>query len=98
MKMENFQYLYRKMDGILAVSLEIQERDMQKLKKEIELWRLASTSRTFISDLFKRLHSAVKSNRVYPDASPPELTWTVVMSGITDIDEFLHETADIEVK
>jgi hypothetical protein len=52
--MENFQYLYRKMDGILAVSLEIQERDMQKLKKEIELWRLASTSRTFISDLFKR--------------------------------------------
>jgi hypothetical protein len=43
-------------------------------------------------------HSAVKSNRVYPDASPPELTWTVVMSGITDIDEFLHETADIEVK
>ena len=100
-KMENFQDIYRKMDGILAVSLEMQERDMQErdmqeLETEIELWRCASTSRTLISDLFKRLDAVVKSNPAYPDASPPELIWTVVMSGITDIEGFLHETADIE--
>ena len=89
--MENFQVFYRKMDGILTVSLEMQERDMRELETEIELWRCASTSRTLISDLFKRLDAAVKSNRAYPDASPPELIWTVVMSGITDIEEFLRD-------
>ena len=94
-RMENFQVLYRNMDGILAVSLEMQERDMQELETEIELWRCASTSRTLISDLFKRLDAVVKSNPAYPD-DPPELIWTVVMSGITDIEGFLHETADIE--
>ena len=94
-KMEIFQYIYRKMDGILAVSLEMQERDMRELETEIELWRCASTSRTLISDLFKRLDAVVKSNPAYPD-DPPELIWTVVMSGITDIEGFLHETADIE--
>ena len=90
-KMENFQDIYRKMDGILAVSLDMPERDMQEFETEIELWRCASTSRTLISDLFKRLDAAVKSNRAYPDASPPELIWTVVMSGITDIEEFLRD-------
>jgi hypothetical protein len=97
LRMESFQKLNRQMDKILAIPFEMQQRDMRNLKKEIELWTLASKSHILISDLFKRLHSAVKSNGVHPDAWAPELDWTIVNSGITDIDEFLHETAAIKV-
>ncbi len=70
---------------------------MQNLEKKIELWTLASKSHIFISDLFKRLHSAVKSNEVHPDALAPELDWKIVNSGIKDINKFLHKTAAIKV-
>jgi hypothetical protein len=85
-----FQIMNRKMDVILAAPSYIQERGMTET--EIELWGFASKSRNLFSDLVKRLDAAVKSNRAYPDASPPELIWTVVMSVITDIKKFLRET------
>jgi hypothetical protein len=89
-RIHTFQIMNRKMDVILAAPSYIQERGMPET--EIELWGCASTSRSLFSDLVKRLDAAVKPN---PENASPRI-WPVVMSVITDIEEFLHETADIE--
>lgn len=84
-KIHFFQLKNRKMDVILAAPLSTQEQGMNET--EIELWRCASRSRSFFSDLVKRLDAAVKLN---PYA--PELIWPVVMAVITDIEQFLRES------